>query len=367
MPRVIINGSTDNESNSSSILPQDPDADEDWVVVDDILGFMAACLVCSALSFVGWRCCLRRRRRLAGGGGGGGSNVTSPGRGVFRAETLYLSGLTFLWYGVSVTLGLSNKFIFNRWRGGFRFPLTVALFHLTFKGLAMFSYYGCGLCGTRCGGAIPWPSRRTCLTRMLPIGIFTGLDIGLGMVAIMMIPLSLYTVVKCSGIIFTFTLSAALRLAPRSWRLALVVACVAAGTTMSVWKNPSMDLVGLLMVLAATLSAVLRWVLTQVTTQQGEKSGVAATILFLSPSAVLTIAPFFASFEAAKLASPETGVGSKHVPGGDSVAPRNTAVTGRIVASIYVCVFRSANVLLEAGGRLEKITPPSSIHNGKYR
>jgi len=69
-------------------------------------------------------------------------------------------------------------------------------------------------------------------------------------------------------------------------------------------------LYGFLVALGASLCAVLRWIITQMATQK-EKAGVFETILLISPSAVLAVAPLFLFNEAAALVSTEHGISSK--------------------------------------------------------
>ena len=46
------------------------------------------------------------------------------------AAALLAASLTFLWYSISTTLTIFNKWLMTRWHGGFRFPLLTASVHM---------------------------------------------------------------------------------------------------------------------------------------------------------------------------------------------------------------------------------------------
>lgn len=46
------------------------------------------------------------------------------------AAVLFAASLTFLWYSVSTTLTIFNKWLMTQWHGGFKFPLLTSTVHM---------------------------------------------------------------------------------------------------------------------------------------------------------------------------------------------------------------------------------------------
>lgn len=46
------------------------------------------------------------------------------------AATLFVASITFLWYSISTTLTIFNKWLMTRWHGGFKFPLLTSTVHM---------------------------------------------------------------------------------------------------------------------------------------------------------------------------------------------------------------------------------------------
>ena len=185
-------------------------------VLDGVAGYA---LVCGSLSAVAAAVWWTLRRRQGHGGG--------------WARVFEVVALALLWYGCSVSLSLANKFVYTIWRGGFHFPLLVALVHMTVKGMGtLIIYYGFGYIRP-----LPKLRRDVFWKCMVPIGVAMGLDIGLSNWSAMLLPLSMYTVIKTSGIVWTFLLSTLLGLAPKSALLASCILIVCCGAVLAVWDR----------------------------------------------------------------------------------------------------------------------------------
>ena len=127
----------------------------------------------------------------------------------------------------------------------------------------------------------------------------------------MVAAVSLCTVVRAMGILFTLGLSLCLGLVKRSGALGGVIACIAAGSVLAVWKEPEFNPLGAFLMLLSGFCGSLRWVLTQTVLSRDndaaqekpnddgeeEKTDVLHLILFLSPSAFLSALALALGFE----------------------------------------------------------------------
>jgi solute carrier family 35, member C2 len=98
-----------------------------------------------------------------------------------------------LWYGISVSFTIANKWIFFTWRGGFPFPVLMTACHMTVK-------YMLSRCVMRSrGGAPPALGRRVYWRTAAPIGVLTALDVLLSNSSLMFITVTFYTISKVSS------------------------------------------------------------------------------------------------------------------------------------------------------------------------
>ena len=159
-----------------------------------------------------------------------------------------------------MSFSLFNKFVYSVFhKGAFHYPLLIASGHLAVKGLLALAV----IKARGRGAPLAWPSARTFWRRLAPIGVFTGLDIALNQWAYMVAAVSLCTVVRASGILFTLAMSSALGLVRRSAALAAVVGLVALGSVLAVWSEPEFNALGAALMLLSAFAGSARWTLTQ--------------------------------------------------------------------------------------------------------
>ena len=203
------------------------------------------------------------------------------------------------WYTLSVSFGLLNKYIFMR--SDFAFPLIITTCHMFFKGLLV----GVLRCGSRrCGGlpSVAWqvPTRREFFTYFVPIGLFTGADIGLTNFAIQVGQISMVTVIKNSGIILTLGMGILFGFQPCHRQLLLCVSLIFMGAVLALWNEPQFDLYGAIAAFFGCVCGSLRWTITQ-NVLQTTKYNPANIVLFISPSATLSIGVAAYYFEGERL------------------------------------------------------------------
>ncbi|RZF33713.1 hypothetical protein LSTR_LSTR007741 [Laodelphax striatellus] len=141
------------------------------------------------------------------------------------------------------------------------------------------------------------------VTRMLPLGVFSALDIAFGSWGLLIIPVSLYTMTKSSTIIFILGFALIFKLEKKSWSLVVIVAMIAIGLFMFTYKATQFDLFGFVMVLFASFSSGLRWTSAQFIMQRSELrlKNPLDVMYYTQPWMFLTVLPFFYCIEGGKI------------------------------------------------------------------
>ncbi|KAI0344530.1 TPT-domain-containing protein [Trametopsis cervina] len=186
------------------------------------------------------------------------------------------------WFFFATILSLYNKWMFAPDRYGFPFPLLVTTMH-------MFVQFALAALAR----AI-WPHRfrpeqspnkKDYMTKVLPTGLATGMDIGLSNLSLKTITLSFYTMVKSSSLIFVLLFAFMFRLEVYSLRLVGVITLIFAGVLLMVATQTHFVLGGFILVLSGSALGGLRWSLTQLLLKDKKvgMSNPVATIYWLAP------------------------------------------------------------------------------------
>merc|ERR1712002_254115 len=195
---------------------------------------------------------------------------------------------------------------YNKWFiGGFHFPLTVTLFHLTIK--FVLSGVLRVLLSTFVSGPRVTLSWDVFCRRVASTGIASSLDIGLSNWSFQFITVSLYTMTKSTCIIFILMFSIIFKLEKPTWSLAVIVVFIFSGLFMFTAKSTQFSLSGFLLVLGASFLGGLRWTLAQIVTQKQEigLSHPVDMVYHIQPWMALALLPLAAIFEGEKaMASP---------------------------------------------------------------
>jgi Triose-phosphate Transporter family len=130
------------------------------------------------------------------------------------------------------------------------------------------------------------------LTLVVPIGALTSLDIALSNQSLVFIPVSLYTTIKASLLVYTFLFGVILGLEEFKWQTLLCVVAMAGGLGVAVLSTAHISLYGVGLCSAAAVVGALRWVLVQYLTEKDrERNHVMAVLYKISPTALLTLLP----------------------------------------------------------------------------
>lgn len=214
---------------------------------------------------------------------------------------LELCGFVLLWFVPSIGLNLFNKWLFNHWLGGFTFPLTATMTHMFCNTMVAWA------CIRALKIEVPHIEWRNYCLFVVPIGVFTGLDISMTNLSFLLISVSLITVIKSASPFFILIFSFCLGLEHVRANLVAVVLIICAGAAMattSAVETSGNVLLGSIFVLASSLAGGARWAITQVMLQQkttNEKMSPLVALYFTAPVCAVCLVPIVVTKELPEL------------------------------------------------------------------
>jgi solute carrier family 35, member C2 len=128
------------------------------------------------------------------------------------------------------------------------------------------------------------------LTRLVPTGTTTSLDIGLGNTSLRFITLTFYTMCKSSVLIFVLTFAFLFRLEKPSFKLIAIILTMTIGVLLMVYGETAFHALGFALAMSASFFSGFRWALTQILLlRHPATSNPFATLFFLSPIMFVTL------------------------------------------------------------------------------
>lgn len=214
-------------------------------------------------------------------------------------QTIDVLSMAFLWYTISLSFTIYNKWFMQEWKGGFNFPIFITAVHMSMK-FIISRVWSCSPTIEKIEN-ITWT---TFFTIVFPIGMLTALDIVLTNAAILYLPLTTVTTIKGSSLIFTFICGIILKLEVFRWSLFTAVVGITVGLAIAVTNSFSFNAVGLALAISSALFSGLRWALMQFLALKDHQSqSVMVTLYRFSPASVITILPCFFLLETFPLAT----------------------------------------------------------------
>jgi solute carrier family 35 protein C2 len=179
-------------------------------------------------------------------------------------QSLKTVGLVAFYYCFSITLTFYNKWILT----GYPFPLSITMIHLIVKFIiAWIVRKLVSLVTGKPPLVLGW---KEYLKNILPVAIFSALDIGLSNWSLVFITISLYTMSKSTALIFILAFAILFRLErPRLSQVGVVVLIVT-GLFMFTFQSTTFDLEGFILVLLASVITGVRWTTAQLAIQKEE-------------------------------------------------------------------------------------------------
>jgi solute carrier family 35, member C2 len=128
------------------------------------------------------------------------------------------------------------------------------------------------------------------LTRLVPTGTTTSLDIGLGNTSLRYITLTFYTMCKSSVLIFVLTFAFLFRLEAPSIKLIAIILTMTMGVLLMVYGETAFHALGFALAMSASFFSGFRWALTQILLlRHPATSNPFVTLFFLSPIMFVTL------------------------------------------------------------------------------
>lgn len=128
------------------------------------------------------------------------------------------------------------------------------------------------------------------LTHLVPCGVATSLDIGLGNMSLRFTSLTLMTICKSSVLIFILLFAFLFRLETVSLKLVLIISVMTLGEVMMVMGETAFSAIGFGLVTASAFFSGFRWGLTQILIlRHPATSNPFSMLFFLSPIVCATL------------------------------------------------------------------------------
>ncbi|KAL4797708.1 triose-phosphate transporter family-domain-containing protein [Aspergillus venezuelensis] len=220
-------------------------------------------------------------------------NISSSDKTVM-SRLLVNVGLILLWYFFSLAISIYNKWMFSRDHDDnevFPFPLFTTSLHM----LVQFTLSSLILLfipslRPRPAPAAPGDEPRPVLTkwfyltRLVPCGTATSLDIGLGNMSLKFITLTFLTMCKSSALAFVLLFAFVFRLETPSLKLIAIIATMTIGVVMMVAGETAFNAVGFVLIIASAFFSGFRWGLTQILLlRHPATANPFSTLFFLTP------------------------------------------------------------------------------------
>jgi hypothetical protein len=184
-------------------------------------------------------------------------SVKSPDRAldwISISTYLLIAATAFLWYSISLTFTIYNKWILQVLFGGFRFPVLNTSIHMIIKYLfsRLYTTYVIKL------ENIPEITKGLFWKVVVPIGITTSFDIAFSNEAISHISISLYTIIKTTVVVWTFLWGCLFDVEVFSVAKFNCIVLVIVGLSITVLEDLDSSFIGILYCLLAAMSGGLR-------------------------------------------------------------------------------------------------------------
>jgi solute carrier family 35 protein C2 len=168
---------------------------------------------------------------------------------------------TFVWYTISISFTIYNKWFMNELYGGFAFPLFNTSIHMIMKFVLSrlwFRHY------TQTNEInLNFMNNSTIWRILVLIGVSTSADIALSNESLVYISITMYTTIKATVLVFTFLWTISLGLEQFSWELMGSVSAIVIGVGIAILSSVELNFFGIILCAFASAIAGCRWSLLQ--------------------------------------------------------------------------------------------------------
>lgn len=203
-------------------------------------------------------------------------------------NSLEICSISFLWYFISMSFTLYNKWLLQKCYGGFNYPITLTAIHMIMKFTVsrIWKFF----INTDKLAKVSWENM---FLVVIPVGLLTVTDIVFSNLALFFLPLSMYTTIKGCCLIFTFFWGVVFGIHEFRCNLFVTVVGITLGLGVAVVTSINLNLYGVIFALGSASASGLRWVLLQVLAEKDSQSkNVMVTLYRFSPFSAISIIPF---------------------------------------------------------------------------
>ncbi|EER41646.1 solute carrier [Histoplasma capsulatum var. duboisii H88] len=179
------------------------------------------------------------------------------------------------WYIFSLSISIYNKWMFSSNHLNFQFPLFTTGLHMVVQFILSSTVlyfvpslrpHDASLSSHSVAGQQPKPlmSKQFYLSRLVPCGAATSLDVGLGNMSLRFITLTFLTMCKSSSLAFVLLFAFLFRLEIPSLKLILIIGTMTIGVVMMVAGEAAFNALGFSLIIASAFFSGFRWGLTQI-------------------------------------------------------------------------------------------------------
>ncbi|KAK2754655.1 Triose-phosphate Transporter [Arachnomyces sp. PD_36] len=201
-----------------------------------------------------------------------------------------------LWYIFSLSISIYNKWMFSSDHLNFHFPLFTTSLHMavqfTLAGTILYFFPSLRPRDTTAPDSPtledtqskPLMTKMFYLTRLVPCGTATSLDVGLGNMSLKFISLTFLTMCKSSALAFVLLFAFLFKLETPSLKLIFIITTMTVGVIMMVAGEAAFNALGFTLVIASAFFSGFRWGLTQILLlRHPATSNPFSTLFFLTP------------------------------------------------------------------------------------
>ncbi|KAJ5101609.1 hypothetical protein NUU61_003831 [Penicillium alfredii] len=294
-------------------------------------------------------------------------------RNVVR-KLLINAGLILMWYFFSLSISIYNKWMFSENDVVFPFPLFTTSLHMvvqfTLSALLLWvfpslrprnppsSTLNSPVDGSGPEESTPVLTTFFYLTRLVPCGAATSLDIGLGNMALKFISLTFLTMCKSSALGFVLLFAFLFRLESPSVKLMLIIAVMTIGVVMMVAGETAFNALGFALTISSAFFSGFRWGLTQILLlRHPATSNPFSTLFLLTPVMFLSLSAIAFTVEGpAEILQGVTGLIEKHGPLlGSTLLVFPGVLAFCMIASEFALLKRSSVVTLSICGSFKEV------------
>lgn len=173
------------------------------------------------------------------------------------AKIMQIAAFTSVYYSISISFTIFNKWFLNYWEGGFSFPITTTAAHMVIKFILS------RICALHPDIKIEPVSYYIIFSVIIPIGSAAALDVMLSNSSLLYINLSTFTIIKSTTVVNVYILAIIYGLEIFRCDLTFTLIFIVIGVALAVHSTMKLSTIGIGLCFGATIFSALKSVLAQ--------------------------------------------------------------------------------------------------------